>query len=903
MSVPILATKLYIPPPRPKVIRRPHLIERLNEGLHRKLTLISAPAGFGKTTLVSEWIANCERPAAWLSLEEGDSHPTRFLAYLVSALQTIEPTIGDGVLSVLQSPQPPPIDSILTSLLNEIATLPDRFILILDDYHLIDDQPIDHALSFLLKHLPPSMHLVIATREDPQLPLSQLRARSQLTELRVTDLRFTAAEAAKFLNQVMGLNLAAADITALDSRTEGWIAGLQLAALSMQGRDDISGFIKTFAGDNRYIVDYLVDEVLERQPEHVRSFLLQTSILDRLCGSLCDAVTGQAHSNVLLEDLERGNLFVVPLDDKRHWFRYHHLFADVLYTHLMQEQPDSLPNLHRHASQWYEHNVFMADAVRHAIAAQDVERAAGLAELEWSTMDRSRQTVAWLAWVTALPDDLIRNRPVLSVGYSWALLDNGELEAAEARLRDAEWWLENPSSEMVVVDEAEFQSLPATIASARAYLALTHGDMPAMMQYARQAIDRLSSQDHIRRGIPAGLLGLAYWAAGDLAAADQSLAESMSSFQKAGNILLAITGTFVLADIRMTQGHLHAALNTYRQSFQLAQGQNELVLRGTADLHTGLSELHCERNDLEAATQNLLSSKALGEHSGLPHWQFRWCIAKARLMAAQGDLDAALDLLDAAELHYVRGPVPDVRPIAALKTRIWILQGRLADARRWVRERGLSIDDPLSYVGEFEHVTLARLLIAQYQQEDDDNAMDAAMGLLERLRQAAEAGGRMGSLIEILILQALAYHAQNDIDSALLALQHALTIAAPEGCIRIFVDEGVPMAELLSAASSHGITPDYTNQLLAAFESEPNSNAGDSPHFRAPAAQPLIKPLSDRELEVLHLVAQGLSNREISERLYLALDTVKGHNRRIYGKLQVQRRTEAVARARELGLI
>src|SRR6266487_553787 len=413
---PILATKLYLPGLRPNVVSRPRLLERLNEGLHRKLTLISAPAGFGKTTLVSEWVAFIERPTAWLSLDEGENDPARFLAYLVAALQTIVATIGEGVLGVLQSPQPPPPEAILTALLNEITTLPDHFVLVLDDYHVLDAKPVDIALTYLVEHLPPQMHLVIATREDPQLPLARLRARSHLTELRAGDLRFTASEAAAFLNQVMGLSLSATDIAALEDHTEGWIAGLQLAALSMQGRQDVPGFIRAFAGDHRYIVDYLVEEVLQRQPAPVRSFLLQTSILDRLSGPLCDAVTGQAEGNARLEALERGNFFVVALDDKRQWYRYHHLFAEVLSAHLMAEQPDQLAPLHRRASAWYEQHGSAADAIRHALAAEDFARVADLLELAVPAMLRRRQEASLLGWLKVLPDELVHRRPVLSVG-------------------------------------------------------------------------------------------------------------------------------------------------------------------------------------------------------------------------------------------------------------------------------------------------------------------------------------------------------------------------------------------------------------------------------------------------------------------------------------------------------
>src|SRR4051812_37455903 len=467
MNIPILSTKLYIPLPRTNVVLRPRLVERLNEGLDRKLTLISASAGFGKTTLVSHWAASCERPVAWLSLDEGDDDATRFLTHLVAALQTIAENLGEGVVGSLKSPQPPSIESILTILLNEISTISYKFVLVLEDYHLIDSYRIDTALIFLLEHLPPQMHLVIATREDPQLPLGRLRARDQLTELRATDLRFTPGEAATFLNQVMGLSLTAADVAALETRTEGWIAGLQLAALSMRGRADIPGFIRAFTGDHRYIVDYLVEEVLQRQPEPVRRFLLQTAILERLSGPLCEAVTGQADGQARLAALERGNFFVVPLDDARHWYRYHHLFAEVLYAHLQAEQPDQVATLHRRASAWYEQHDAAAEAIRHALAAADFARAADLVERAAPAMLLSRQEATLLGWLKALPDALVHVRPVLSVAYAHALLSSGEFAGVEARLRDAEQWLDltadrparadAPAAEMVVVDEAEFR--------------------------------------------------------------------------------------------------------------------------------------------------------------------------------------------------------------------------------------------------------------------------------------------------------------------------------------------------------------------------------------------------------------------------------------------------------------
>lgn len=450
MGAPILTTKLFIPPTRPNISPRPRLVEQLNASLHHRLTLISAPAGFGKTTLVSEWLAGLSPAenqgneqrirAAWLSLDEGDTDLTRFLTYLIAAIQTTAAEQGAEALEMLQSPQPPPFEPVLTALLNDIITVPDPLVLVLDDYHVVEAQPddasksIDEALSFLLGHLPPQMHLVITTREDPQLPLSRLRARGQLNELRVTDLRFTQEEAAAFLNQVMRLELSAADVASLENRTEGWIAGLQLAALSMQGRADISEFVQAFSGDHRYIMDFLVEEVLQRQSQLVRRFLLQTAILDRLSGPLCDAVTGLENGSALLETLERGNLFVVPLDDQRRWYRYHHLFADVIQAHLLDEQPDSVTILHRRASAWYEDNGMWREAVQHAFQGEDLERAARLAELAWPAMESSFQNAVWLRWVKALPKELIGVRPVLSTDYGWVLLETGQLESAETHL-------------------------------------------------------------------------------------------------------------------------------------------------------------------------------------------------------------------------------------------------------------------------------------------------------------------------------------------------------------------------------------------------------------------------------------------------------------------------------------
>ncbi|GHO47577.1 LuxR C-terminal-related transcriptional regulator [Ktedonospora formicarum] len=918
--MPIVTTKLYQPRLRPNIVIRPRLIERLNEGLYHKLTLISAPAGFGKTTLVSAWAASIERAVAWLSLDEGENDPTGFLTYLIAALQTIVPTIGEGVLHALQASQPPPLETLLATLLNELVIITEPFVLVLDDYHVIEALAVDQALASFVEHLPPQMHLVITTREDPRLPLARLRARDHVTELRAADLRFTTSEAAAFLTQVMDLPLSAADIARLSDRTEGWIVGLQLAALSMQGHQDISGFIQTFAGDHRYIVDYLVEEVLQHQTAPLRNFLLQTSILDQLSGSLCDAVTGQQEGDAQLEALERGNYFVIPLDDTRHWYRYHHLFAEVLSAHLMAEQATLVSTLHRRASGWYEQHGSATYAIRHALSALDFERAADLIELAVPAMRRSRQDAILLGWFKALPDEVVHFRPVLSVGYAYALLSDGDLEGAEARLSAAERWLDTtadtnelapaPSAttcsqpfddvqeslqrRMVVVDEEEFRRLPGAIAIYRAARAQALGDGTNTMKYARRALSLVSEDDHLLRGPAVALLGLASWASGDLETAYQAFADGLVSVQRAGNLSDAISGTIALADIRIAQGRLHEAMRTYKRSLQEAIAPGEPVLRGTADLYVGMSELYREQNDLDTAWQHLLKSKELGERTGFPQNRSRWCVALARIREAQGDLDGALDLLHESERLYVRDFFPNVHPIAARVSRVWVAQGRLDEAFDWAREIGLSAHDAPCYLREFAHITLGRMLLAQSKSDCTEYSMLEAMELLERLLHAAEEGKRTGSIIEILMLQALAHQMQGAISAALVPLERALMLAQPEGYVRIFVDEGAAMAHLLEAAAKEGIATNYVSQLLVALGSAEN---------RTPIKQGLIDPLSQRELNVLRLLATDLNGPQIADELVVSLNTVRTHTKNIYSKLGVNNRRAAVHRAEELDLL
>ncbi len=642
MVTPLLETKFYVPKWRRGLVPRPRLSERLNRGAESKLTLVSAPAGFGKTTLLADWLAAVAvdgRTVTWLSLDQSDNHLASFWTYLIAALQTAEPHIGASAISLLQSPQPPPIETILATLLNELTRISHDFVLVLDDYHVIDAGEIHNGVAFVLDQLPPRMHLIISSRADPALPLARLRARAELVEIRVADLRFTPDEAAAYLNEAMGLDLTARDLAALEERTEGWIAALQLAALSIQGRDDVAGFIAGFAGDDRYIVDYLVEEVLQRQPDHVRGFLQQTSILDRLSGPLCDAVNGEHGGKAMLEALERGNLFVVPLDDRRQWYRYHHLFAEVLRARMLDEQPDEVRELHRRASAWYEKSGEPPEAIRHALAADDFPRAADLLEPAAPALLRSRQEARLLGWLKALPEDVLRCRPVLGNAYAGALLSTGQLDGVEAHLRDAERWLDKPmedarSAGMVVVDEAEFQRLPGAIAVHRAGHALLQGNVAETVSYARRALALVPEDDHLGRGSAAALLGLAAWASGDLESAHQSYAAAQASLRRAGNFSDALGCAITLADVRITQGRLHDAMRTYEQALELAAEHGAPALRGTADMHVGMSQVHRERNNLDAATQHLLKSQELGEHTGLPQNRYRWRVGMARIREA-----------------------------------------------------------------------------------------------------------------------------------------------------------------------------------------------------------------------------------------------------------------------------
>jgi len=884
MAAPILTTKLYIPPPRPKVVFRSRLIERLNEGWRRKLTLISAPAGFGKTTLVSEWVAGCEQPVAWLSLDEGDNDTTRFLAYLVAALRTIAANVGEGVLGALQSPQPPPIESILTALLNVIATVPDNFTLVLDDYHVMDAKPVDNALAFLIERLPPQMRLVIATREDPDLPLARLRVQGQLTELRGADLRFTPSEAAEFLNQIMGLNLTAEDITALELRTEGWIAGLQLAAISLQGHKEATSFIKSFTGSHHFVMDYLVEEVLQQQSESVQTFLLRTSILDRMCSPLCDAVLldPAASGQETLEYLEHANLFIIPLDNERRWYRYHHLFAELLRQRLRQSLASStgdegkgVAELHRRASLWYEDNGLEIEAFHHAAAANDVERAERLIEGKGMPLHFRGAVTPVLNWLKSLPTTVLDDNPSLWTTYASVLLVTGQVTSVEQTLHSAETALQDAEP------DEKTRDLIGRIAAIRATLAVALNQVETIIEQSRRALEYLRPNNLAFRTSTIWKLGYAYQLQGDRAAASRAYTEVISIGKASGNVVFTLMATIGLGIIQEAENRLDQAEQAYRSVLQ-SFGDQPLPFAGEAYL--GLARVCYEWNDLDAAEQYGQQSVRLARQIENNDRFVTSEVLLARLKLARGDVTGAAAMLVRAEQsvrqHNFAHRAPEV---AAAQVLTLLRQGNLVAATQLAQTHELPISRARAHLAQGDPST--------------------ALAILGPFRRQVEAKGWEDERLKAMVLQAVAHHAHGEKDKAVQLLGAALALAEPGGFIRLFVDEGPPMRRLLSEAAAQGIMPDYISKLLAVFETEKQKSEDKSSLSPAGPAQRLIEPLSQRELEVLRLIAQGLSNREISERLFIALITVKGHNQKIFGKLQVQRRTEAVARARELGLL
>lgn len=887
----LLQTKLNVPVLRRRLVERPRLLERLDRSTGAAVTLVSAPAGFGKSTLVASWLSRAagagDRRVAWVSLEHADNEPAIFWSYVITALHKAVPDVGEGSLPLLD-PSQPRVRAGLAELSNELGAVSGDVLLVLDDYHAIETPEIHEDMAFLLDHVPATVHLVISTRADPPLPLSRLRARGELLEIRAADLRFKAEEATAYFRQVVGLDLDANDVAALEGRTEGWIAALQLAGLSMQGRDDVAEFIAGFAGDDRYIVDYLVEEVLHRQADAVRGFLLQTSILTRMTGSLCDAVTGQEGGRTTLEELDRANLFLVPLDDRREFYRYHHLFADVLQARLLDERPGQVAGLHRRASEWLERNGDRSDAIRHALAGKDFERASDLIELAMPEMSRYRQDALRRGWLEALPADVVRRRPVLSNLFAGTLLVHGKTEGVEKYLQDAEAGLDPTAGDAVYADEQAFHSLPGSIAIHRAGLAQLTGDVEGTILHASRARKLIPEDYDLGRGSAAALLGLAHWANGDLEAADAGYVEAMGHLERAGHFSDVLGCTITLAEILRAKGRLSDSLRIHERGLRLATGSGPVALRGAADMHTGIADILRERNDLEGAADHLARGAALGEENGLPQNPYRSRLAMARVRDATGDFDGAMELLEESKRLYDTDFGPGVRPPAAVRARMWIVHGALTEAAGWARDEGLAADDEITYVREYEFGTLARLLVAQERVAD-------ARQLLDRLLSAADEGGRTGSVIDILVAQAIASTAAGDAMDAMTALERALSLATPEGYVRVFLDEGPPMVSLLKRAAKERIGTDAVAALLGAAVGR--LDRSDT------SQQGLVEPLSERELDVLRLLESELDGPGIASELIVSLNTVRTHTKNIYAKLGVNSRRAAVRRAVELGLL
>ncbi|GAB2815869.1 LuxR C-terminal-related transcriptional regulator [Alpinimonas psychrophila] len=888
MAMQVLATKLFVPLPRTQAVPRPRLTRKLDAGAAagRRLTLISAPAGFGKTTVLSEWIAACrladpDLRVGWVSLEESDNDPIRFLTYLVAAFDAAHGSATSTGDDVTRS-----MEWTLTALVNDVTHHANRILLVLDDFQLIEDTSIRDAVTFLLDHSPPNLHIAIASRSDPLLPLARLRARDELTELRATDLRFTPDEVAEFLTLATGMALSPGDIAALEARTEGWIAGLQLAALSLRERPDVSEFVTAFTGSNRFVIDYLIEEVLERAPNHVREFLCQTAILDRLSGPLCDAITGNSDGTEMLAALERANLFVVPLDDQRKWYRYHHLFADVLQARLLAHGVAHVNALHIRASDWFERSGSPEEAVRHALAGSDFPRAARVIESTIPSVRKSRQDATLLGWLALLPPSVIDSRPVLRVFAAWASLVAGDIAAVEPQLAAAEQQFNSAVDGGAHESEPgeELNSLLVTIALYRGAVAMALGDMSAIRTHAQHALDMATPDDHLGRGAAAGMLGLAAWVSGDLEAGVGAFRESARNLRRAGNHFDALSTTMVVADMLLALGLLEEAQSGYDLALREADGNPP-----AADLHAGLSEVLRQRDQPEAAAEQLAAAVALGNGAFSHEHQYRWSVGMAGVTRSEGDMEGALGFLTAAEMQYRRGFFPEARPIGGLKARIWITQHRHADAWAWVVEQALSSSDEPTYLSEFGHITLARLLIA----EGTNEAVNDAEALLTRLAHAAKLGKRTGSLSEILILQALARQTQAQTKLALESLEQALILAEPEGHIRVFLDEGAPMLRLLRTAAGAGIQPDFVRMLSQSLR-----NAGEND-----AIAPMAEPLSEREQGVLRLLATELSGPEIARQLHISLNTMRTHTKHIFLKLEVNNRRAAVRRAESLGLI
>jgi LuxR family maltose regulon positive regulatory protein len=902
----LVETKFLVPRPRATAVERARLDDLVQRGATATLTLVAAPAGFGKTTLLGGWLATArgDQRTAWVSLDERDRDADTFWTYVLHAVDRAAPGSASGALDALQSRRAG-IEAVLTQLLNELSVLPGDLSLVLDDYHLAEGPDIQAGVSFLLDHLPPQVHLVISTRVDPALPLGRLRARGDLVEVRADDLRFTESEAAAYLNHACDLGLARSDVAALEARTEGWVAALQLAALSLDGRPDPSKFIAGFAGDDRFVVDYLADEVLDRHPPPERRFLLDTSVLEELSGPLCDAVTGRTDSGLMLQSLERQNLFLVPLDRNRRRYRYHHLFRDVLSARLVDERPAEVADLHRRASDWYDDVGDPQGAVRHALAAGDVNLAAQRVELAIPGLLRERREDVVRRWVDELPDGVASNRPVLAVGLIGGLMASNVFDGVRQRLRDVERMLVATGTKgagLVVYDRNELERLPAAVETYHAALALVSGDTPGTVEHARKALALAAENDHLSHAAASALLGLVAWGEGDLEAAHRGYRDASQHLRQAGSGADVVGCAITIADIELTQGKLDDAHHTFTDALALAVG-DYAPLRGTADMYVGLSRVAYARGDLTVMADYLRRADELGDAAGLPMNPYRWRVAMALLRAAEGDMQTAVSLLDEAERVYVADFAPNVAPISATRARVQAVAGDLAPAREWVRGRRLSPLDELSYLHEYEYLTLARILLVQARTGSVGEGHSDLTLLLDRLVEATESGGRIGHHIEALVLQALARQVTGSQQRATEPMAKAVELAARQGHVQVFTGVGqalrTPMLQLLSALARQQPGSHFLQGLLRrepGIRAEPTMVGGSD-------VQPLVDPLSSRELDVLRLLRSDLDGPAIARELSVSLATVRTHTQHIYLKLGVNNRRAAVRRAHQLNLL
>jgi len=897
----LIHTKLRLPFTRKELVSRPRLQERIAQGLRGPLTLITAPAGFGKTTLVASCIAGFGTPVAWLSLDKDDSQVERFLKYLVAALQEADPTLGSEAAQLLAAIQQVMPETILTSLINDLDRAAREMVLVLDDYQLISSQAVHEAVTFLLEHCPKTFHLVIATRSDPLLPFVRLRARGQTVELRTADLRFSEPEAAQFLNEVMGLHLDAGSVAVLAERTEGWVAGLQMAALSMRDRADVRGFIEGFSGTNRFILDYLLEEVLASQPPEIQHFLLHTSILERLTAPLCDAVLANeegftSQSTSILEYLERVNLFLVPLDDERIWYRYHHLFADLLRARLQQTLiSQDIAALHTGAAQWYEQNGLTYEAIHHASLTSNSEWVERLIEQNYIEVFRRRE-VAYIRFLTGeLSKELVYRRPWLCIYEAESHAWFGELDEADGLLAVAERHIRSgaPSSDT--------QAMLGHLAYIKSRVTAMRGDIQRAIEYCLTARENTPVSNQALLGGIGVMLGYGYFLDGDFTNAIQALHETIQSGTAGGVITITVAAYCVLARLYAIQGQLHRSFEVYKEAgnFIHEVGGQNLGVRGIVDV--GMADLFYEWNDLEAALTHIKQGLEFIPYWGKADDTALASVTFARIQQALGNTAAALETIEkGSQVIQASGVFSEAREaVTTTEIRLRLAQGNSLEDAGWSSslEKGLSSEDSFRFGNELAHSTLARGYIAQKR-------LDEAIGLLSRLEAKAQSGGRTGRLIEILILKALALQRLGEPAQALDILAKSLALAEPEGYVRIFLGEGQPMQMLLAQWLTHtGVDSlrDYAIHLLSQFDAEPQVVMAT--HGKASPAGDLVEPLSQRELEVLHLIALGRTNQEIAQQLIVSPGTVKAHTANIYRKLDVANRTEAVARARQLGIL